>query len=349
MTRLADVTGLDRIGFPVWQAVRPMSRALSVHQGKGRTPADAQLGAMLEAVESHAAEQFAAETRRCSFARLPAGRRAPDPADFARDRSRPLDPERAIEWVEALTLGGGSILLPFDLVSLDLSRDGEPGVDRASNGVATGTSADDALFAALHELIERDSVRHWSGGGLTRRMASMIDPASIAFDWFGHWNERIEATGALVRAYHAPSLTGTPVIACEIVDHGKAGAPYRSIHGRGAHPDPELALFKALGEALQGRCTFIAGARDDQLPGRYEHDRSALMAGLGLPLPPGMDGVDFSGIAPGPGSVDGIAEAIRAAGLGPVAMVELGRPHGFHIVRAFACGLGSIGRDRRIQ
>mgnify|MGYP006149433749 FL=1 len=30
VTRLADVTGLDRIGIPVFQAVRPLSLSLSV-------------------------------------------------------------------------------------------------------------------------------------------------------------------------------------------------------------------------------------------------------------------------------------------------------------------------------
>ena len=35
ITRLADVTGLDRIGIPVWMAVRPNSKTLAVSQGKG--------------------------------------------------------------------------------------------------------------------------------------------------------------------------------------------------------------------------------------------------------------------------------------------------------------------------
>jgi YcaO-like protein with predicted kinase domain len=35
ITRVGDITGLDRIGIPVWIAVRPNSRTLSVSQGKG--------------------------------------------------------------------------------------------------------------------------------------------------------------------------------------------------------------------------------------------------------------------------------------------------------------------------
>ena len=33
VTRLADITGLDRIGFPVWQAVRPAGRAFNLAAG----------------------------------------------------------------------------------------------------------------------------------------------------------------------------------------------------------------------------------------------------------------------------------------------------------------------------
>ena len=37
ITRLADVTGLDRVGLPVVLAVRPLGRSLAVSQGKGLT------------------------------------------------------------------------------------------------------------------------------------------------------------------------------------------------------------------------------------------------------------------------------------------------------------------------
>ena len=35
ITRLANVSGLDTIGIPVVMSVRPLSRSLSVSQGKG--------------------------------------------------------------------------------------------------------------------------------------------------------------------------------------------------------------------------------------------------------------------------------------------------------------------------
>ena len=46
ITRLADVTGLDNIGIPVFQAIRPNARSLSVSQGKGVSLEAAQASAL---------------------------------------------------------------------------------------------------------------------------------------------------------------------------------------------------------------------------------------------------------------------------------------------------------------
>src|SRR5215471_21083408 len=57
ITRLADVTGLDRVGLPVVLAVRPLGRSLAVSQGKGLTREQAAVSAILEAMELHHAER----------------------------------------------------------------------------------------------------------------------------------------------------------------------------------------------------------------------------------------------------------------------------------------------------
>ena len=57
ITRLADLTGLDRIGVPVFAAVRPNSRSVATSQGKGLSRDAARVGALMEAVESWHAER----------------------------------------------------------------------------------------------------------------------------------------------------------------------------------------------------------------------------------------------------------------------------------------------------
>jgi ribosomal protein S12 methylthiotransferase accessory factor len=351
VTRLADVTRLDRIGLPVWQAVRPMSRALSVHQGKGATPADAQLGALLEALESHRAEIFDRPGPSCPFDALPLGKQAPDPTDFARDRSAPLTPSQSYRWVEAEDWGSGeSLFLPFDLVSLDLTRDLASPFDRGSDGIATATTVQLAAEAALQELIERDSVADWQTRGPVGCMADTLDVASVPFEWLRHWRERIEAAGASVRFYRVPSITASPVFVCEINDPSKGGVGYAAVHGQGCHSLPEIALFRALAEAIQSRATLIAGAREDALSRFYKPREAGRVAiAFALPPPPAMARVPWGEIAPGPVGCAALVEALARTGYDRIALVRLGEAEGLVSVKAFVCGLGSSERRRRLQ
>jgi ribosomal protein S12 methylthiotransferase accessory factor len=347
VTRLANVTHLDRLGLPVWQAIRPMSRALSVHQGKGASDAEAKIGALLEAVESHSAEGFDGHGPVCAFHALPEGGRAPTVSDFAVDRRRPPPPDQTFRWAEAQDLFEGTVLyVPWESVSLDLTRHVPSVFDRASNGVAAGATREEAIAVALHELIERDAVTEWKARGMLGCMEATIRLDTIGFSWFRHWRDRIEAAGAYLRLYHVPSITGTPVVACEISDLGKEGAAYRAMQGRGCHPLPEVSLFKALAEAIQGRATYIAGARED-LPTAHYKARAEVLVAFGLPLPPSMDGIDFNAIAAGPKGLDALAGALVRAGYGRLAYVQLAHFEPIHVVRAFVCGLGSLVRRRR--
>lgn len=345
VTRLADLTRLDRIGLPVWQAVRPLGRALSVHQGKGASDTDAKLGALLEAVESHYAEVFVEKGPACRFDALPASQRAPLLADFAA-RDEPPDSGKQYHWVAARLIGSGEpIHLPFDLVSLDFTRAPDSPFERSSNGLATGATEAEAAAVALQEIVERDAVTEWQAGGLIACMRDTIRIDSIPFDWLGHWRERLREAAILMRFYRVPSLSGTPVLVCELNDPGKQGAPYGAVHGRGCHPDPEIALFKAFAEAVQSRVTLVAGAREDLPPSLYAAGGGA--AAFALPLPPGARGVEWDEIGSGPRGAEAIAEALAQRGYDRSALLTIARPRGFAIVRAFVCGLGSVHRRRR--
>ena len=58
VTRIADITGLDRVGIPVFSAIRPSASqgAVSVHSGKGTTAVEAKVSAMMESFERYSAE-----------------------------------------------------------------------------------------------------------------------------------------------------------------------------------------------------------------------------------------------------------------------------------------------------
>src|SRR5947209_9745751 len=57
ITRVANVTGLDRIGIPVVMVYRPNARGLVCAQGKGFRLATAKASGLMEAIETYHAER----------------------------------------------------------------------------------------------------------------------------------------------------------------------------------------------------------------------------------------------------------------------------------------------------
>ena len=58
VTRVSDITGLDRIGVPVVMVCRPNARSLAVSQGKGLTLEAAKASGVMEALELYHAERI---------------------------------------------------------------------------------------------------------------------------------------------------------------------------------------------------------------------------------------------------------------------------------------------------
>lgn len=348
VTRFADITRLDNIGMPVWQAIRPLSRALSVHQGRGITHDAAKLGAIMEAIESHAAENFMAVDRKASWNEIACDRRYGEWADFARARNAVPDPDNLIEWSEATSLEGAKHLVPFACVSMDLTTRLGTGLERSSNGLAAGFDREPARRAALLELIERDAVTTWRQRNIADRMRDCIDLRMTGFAWLDGWQESLSRAGVRLRCYHVPSIIGMPVFAAEISDLGKAAKAFRAVEGTGAHPIPELALQRAVSEAIQGRCAYIAGARDDMMPADYEPRAGAVQIVFGLPPPPGMDLVSFARVAGGSQSLDEICQLVEAAKLGPVAFVDVAEIGAVCVAKAFVPGMAYGSRLRRL-
>jgi ribosomal protein S12 methylthiotransferase accessory factor len=58
ITRVANLTGLDQIGLPVYTAIRPNARSLATSEGKGLDDASAKASALMESIESWHAEHI---------------------------------------------------------------------------------------------------------------------------------------------------------------------------------------------------------------------------------------------------------------------------------------------------
>jgi ribosomal protein S12 methylthiotransferase accessory factor len=155
ITRLANLTGLDTLGVPVWSAIRPNGRSLSTSQGKGLTDDHARASALMESIETWHAEHVARPRRRAAWRTLGTGLGGLPRAGPARPA-----PDRVIDWVEGWELAAGAPRwVPLESVTLDtvFPAGHAPVFDVSSNGLASGNHLLEAIVHAICEVIERDA------------------------------------------------------------------------------------------------------------------------------------------------------------------------------------------------
>jgi ribosomal protein S12 methylthiotransferase accessory factor len=262
ISRVTDITRLDRLGVPVFSSIRPAaaSGSLCVNAGKGLSAGEARVGAYMEAIEFAFGEPKASRLERFDVptrAVLAPARNLSivDLCPFARV-SIPLD-ER-IECVEARDLHDKTFLVPSELVFFPFPRPDALTLFCAStNGLASGATLTEATVHGLFEAIERDIASfEW----VTPR-SQRVDEASLPG---AHRAiiERARQQQLEISVRWLPSDFEIPCFQAMLWERGRLD-PVFMTDGFGCHLDPAIALTRAITEAIQGRLSFIHGGRDD--------------------------------------------------------------------------------------
>lgn len=275
ITRLGNITGLDRIGIPVAVAVRPNSRSVSVSQGKGLDLQQAMASALMEAIEGFHAEEVG-DGRRAAYRELAARYTVVDPWNLC-TTGREFEPDAVISWTEGFDLlRREPCWVPTELIHTDYTRPLDGYFPAGSNGLASGNHLAEALSAATCELVERDAVAFWNASSIRARAQRALDIASIDDPDCRSLLAKYDQAGVEVRLWDVTTDIGIAALVCDVRDP-LAGDPgqLRRFHGGGCHPDRAIALARALTEAAQARLTYIAGIRDDLLPSEYEEPPGA--------------------------------------------------------------------------
>jgi ribosomal protein S12 methylthiotransferase accessory factor len=348
VTRLADLTGLDRIGVPVFAAYRPNSRSVATSLGKGLTRSAAMASALMEAVEGWHAEHVELPLRWASWEELQARHSVVDVEALPQLRGSLMRPHRPLLWIEGRDLlTQAPAWVPYELVHADFTLPPPAGAGcfrPCTNGLASGNDAAEALCHALAEVIERDANALWNRSNARVRDRTFVDLASVVDPGCREVLDRIEAAGFRVGVWETTSDLEVPSYFCVLLDPRMPDAHPGS--GSGAHPAPEIALLRALTEAVQVRLTYITGARDDLRRQEYaaghvadwRYDVEGL---LGRAVPQRLFGSTL-GVRHEHLEADlaWILERLRAVGVREVVTVDLGRPElGVKVVRVVVPGL----------
>jgi ribosomal protein S12 methylthiotransferase accessory factor len=269
ITRLGNVTGLDRIGIPVTVAVRPNSRSVSVSQGKGFGLSQALASALMEAIELFHAEDPAGRIEDASFLELSANARVVRPGLLSSGEISWLD-RTSMRWIEGYDLlARATCWVPFDVVHTDYTLETRHNIERyrflsGSNGLASGNHLVEAVSSAICELVERDAVAVWHARSIRERSSCHVDVASVDDTDCRALLELYQAAEIRPRLWDVTSDVGISTFLCDIpAASDDASNELRRFRGSGCHPDRGVALARALTEAAQVRLTYIAGIRDD--------------------------------------------------------------------------------------
>jgi len=276
ITRCADVTGLDRLGIPVFCAIRPRGSLLQVANGKGLDPIAARVSALMEAAEYFHYEQASNCLHRSSLASLRRqGRWAVEPDTLPLYKAGCFfSPDYAIDWEpgeELLT--GRETWLPASYARIRSPRL----YPILTNGLASGNHLIEATLHGLYELIERDAISRLVSKGRIRMEQPQcrgIDLDTVGDGPVGELVEKIRCANIKLALVWIESCIAVHTFWAVLLDKDPFSHCSTVNVGYGTHLSVSVAATRAITEAAQSRLTFIHGAREDLSPEAYQASES---------------------------------------------------------------------------
>jgi YcaO-like protein with predicted kinase domain len=289
ITRIADVTNLDRVGIPNFMSVRPLDLdpGISYYNGKGTTQDDAHAGAIMEGIERHAGEYCDYPITVSSYSALRQRVGCVNPSEIIVPAVGEYSDDLDIEWVCGYdVLRSRKTFVPLNAVICPYVPQSGPVLFYASsNGLASGNTLIEALCHAICEIVERDaqaiSAARSDLRPLIRGLAGLPNSENDSLST----KRRISLSGLPRRAqlllaklrkagqeiylYDLTCTADIAAIECSIVELNGDGSG-NAYGGVGAHPDARVALLRAITEAAQSRLSCIQGGRED-LPEIVRH------------------------------------------------------------------------------
>lgn len=311
ITRVADITDMDRLRIPNYSAVLPGTEDyIWVYSGKGPTKNHAKASVIMESIER--------------FSSLPANYEGKILTGKYKELSKSYDVLKYDEVIEPLSfqltdemnmdycigydlINQKDILIPSSLAIFRYNPN-PPSINPYSffhtNGLASGNVMEEAICHALCEVIERDAVSiaefsssafqyhllktiengFLNNGILIRSLESknFIDDNTVYSD--------IDLNGLdyppvkkIVREFHKCQISlkvkditteiGIPTFIASSVEWVNHDYGYL-VEGHGTHPDSRIALMRAITEVSQSRAANIQGSRDDLRKMKYDPQNS---------------------------------------------------------------------------
>jgi putative methanogenesis marker protein 1 len=271
VTRIADITDLDRIGIPVFSAIRPSAAtgAISIYSGKGADDRQARISAIMESVERCCAEQphisedledeEILHTINDTYEKLSRQVNTVHPLDLL--TQKPIMNNTRLEWVVGYDLmTRQNILVPSNAVYHPYNPlNGATQLFRSNtNGLAAGNTMEEAVLHGLLEVIERDALSIAEFNKNPGREIILTPDDGLIYEL----KQKFYEAGIIAKLWLLNHDVDLPTVVCALDDPVLRDAALL-VMGAGSHLKPDIAVSRALTEAAQSRVVQIHGARED--------------------------------------------------------------------------------------
>lgn len=253
VSRVQDITEMDRIGIPVFLAFQhlPTTPSQTIFKGKGASPTEATVSAMMEAIE-----RFSSTYREENVLLAPASKLDHDhidPSALVLPPSARYDDAMTLGWTLGHDLlAQGELYIPSNAVFHPYPPTHGWLFRSNTNGMASGNCLEEAILHGLCEVVERDA---WS----LAEFGSSVPP-NLAIDTnenhISSLLDKFNDAQVDVTVKDITSDIGVPTFVA-VVDDVKTKDPTLLTIGVGSHLSPHVALVRALTEVAQSRLTQI--------------------------------------------------------------------------------------------
>lgn len=333
ISRVGLITGMDRLGIPVAQCVRPDAMVLSVDSGKGMTDEQAMASAVMEGFERCVGERYMPRY-------ITQLERPKDKCLTSFPRIEGSAPEvKECEWSPAHgLLSGQEWLVPTDVLRMQAGVKPFSYFCSSSNGLSSGNTISEAIVGGLYEVIERDSANM----ALIQKMGRLVSQETIADPVVQELLAQIDNAKCKVLIFDLTGDVGVPTYTAYLYDWDD---PFVfTSHGTGTHLHPYIAMARSITESAQARAVWLAGSRDDISHERFQYMRSedartnyAKMQSLGVPVSAEIykdkSGHSFSQ------DTNTLVEMVMRAGLGEPLVVTMEHSFPCAVVRVIGPGM----------
>lgn len=261
ITRVTDITDLDRVGIPVYSAIRPTSEegSISVYSGKGLTKEHAHASAIMEGFE-----RYSGEKQTQDITEIGTIEEVENPIDLESlnlDKNITNLDEIKLEWTKSIDIiSEKEFSVPSNGIFHPYTTNNSQTLFKSNtNGLASGNNLEESILHGIFEVVERDA---WSIFELTKKNKKEIPKESIDSELINPLLDKFKKESIDIKLLDITADINIPTIAA-ISDDTLLKDPALLTLGVGTHLNPEIAVIRALTEVAQSRVTQIHGARED--------------------------------------------------------------------------------------